>query len=192
MILTRQERILFIDTETTGFPKKGAAIQEDQARVCQIAMLLCDLEGKSLIEFVCYIKPDGWQVGEEAGKVTGITTDYCHSHGLTQASVMNVFFKLASMSTEIVAHNAAFDYGMMKIEDAYLRSIDKLGSVDPFQKPWTCTMKPNTHITGGKWPRLDEALKHYCDRELGSFAHDAMYDVKACRDIYFAMKKNAR
>lgn len=55
-------------------------------------------------------------------------------------------------------------------------------------KKWFCTMKTNTHITGGKWPKLEEALKHFCGRELGSFAHDAMYDVKACRDIFFAMK----
>lgn len=65
-------------------------------------------------------------------------------------------------------------------------------------KPWLCTMKPNTEIvkapkkngsSGYKWPSLEEALQFYCKRSVGEFAHDAMYDVKACRDIFFAQAK---
>lgn len=170
---------LFIDTETTGFAKNGELKQEGQARVCQIAMLLTDEKGKSLLEFSALIKPDGWTIGEGAGAIHGFTNELCEMFGLGGPTAAKLFRRMASMSQRIIAHNSDFDRRMMEIECAY-------HSVPAPDVPWHCTMKTNTHITNGKWPKLEEALRHYCQRDLGEFAHDAMYDVKACRDIFFA------
>lgn len=177
---------LFIDTETTGFPKKGNLIQDGQARVCQIAMLLTDETGKHLTEFSALIKPDGWKISEGASQVHGFTDEFCELYGITTNEVIYTYFILAEKASLIIAHNADFDKGMMEIEAEYFQNEVVEEGRTKINTPWHCTMKTNTHITGGKWPKLEEAYKHYTGKSLGDNAHDAMYDVKACRDIFFA------
>lgn len=175
--------ILFLDTETTGFKKPGALIQPDQARVCQIGMILADENGKSLAEFSALFKPDGWIISDGAKAVHGITEEICEKYGMKMKTIFRIYKYFYALSDIAVAHNADFDRGFMDIENAYQCEVDFPN------RPWICTIKTNTHFTGGKWPKLSEALKYYCQRDLGSDAHDAMNDVRACKDIYFAMKK---
>lgn len=177
-----EDTYLFIDTETTGFKKSGPLVQEGQARVCQVAMILSDHQGRPLAEFCSLIKPDGWEISDGAFKVHGISNDMCEKYGVQAEPVIYFFKAFSGRATKIVAHNEQFDRGMMDVECAYF------GDESPEHKPWFCTMKSNTHITpGGKWPKLDAALKHYCNKDLVN-AHDAMADTRACRDIFFAMR----
>jgi DNA polymerase III epsilon subunit-like protein len=39
-----------------------------------------------------------------------------------------------------------------------------------------------------KWPKLEEAYKHYYG-EIFSGAHDALVDVRACRDVFLKVYK---
>lgn len=189
--------LLFIDTETTGFPKKyGNLVQDGQARVCQVAMLLTDKDGRSMAEFSTLIKPDGWQISEEAGRVTGFTNEVCELWGVAGKAAYLFYLRMSSIAEKIIAHNTDFDKKMMDIEGAY-------NGMPVCSKPWICTMKvsspilnlPPTEkmiaagINSPKSPKLEEALTALCGRSLGDTAHDAMYDVKACRDIYFTLLK---
>lgn len=111
---------LFYDTETTGFPKKsGGIVQAGQARVCQLAVLLTDYQGKSLAEFSGLIKPDGWVIDAGAGKVHGFTNELCEKHGMNFRAVVNLFNFMVDKCTLMVAHNSDFDKQMMEIEIAY-------------------------------------------------------------------------
>lgn len=192
-------RILAIDTETTGFPKKyGALMQEGQARVCQIAMLLCDEKGKSLAEFSALLKPEGWKVGEEAGKVHGFTTDQCAACGVSSKAAYLFYRRLAEMADVIIAHNSSFDRKMMDIEAAY-------HGYQQVERPWKCTMEMTVDVCNipptekmlaagmnrPKSPKLDEALQKVCGKSLGDTAHDALWDVRACKDIWFGLMKEA-
>lgn len=180
-----QEIYLFNDTETTNFPKKGAAIQEGQGRVCQLALLLTDGKGKSLAKFSTLIKPDGWIIGEGAQKVHGITMEECERFGVPAKTAFAMYNNFCSKATLRVAHNDEFDNNMMSIEQAYYNASVS-ANVNIKLKSF-CTMKSNTHITpGGKWPKLDFTLQHYTGRSLGDTAHDAMFDAEACRDIFLA------
>lgn len=187
---------LVVDTETTTFPKKyGLLVQEGQARVCQIAMLLTDDDGKSLAEFSCLIKPDGWEINEKAGAVHGFTNELCEQYGITAKSAYMFFLRMAKIADLVIAHNSEFDMKMLQIEAAYCEQEFP-------ETLWYCTMNESSPIlnlpptekmmacgfTKNKPPNLGEALKFLCDKELGSGAHNAMYDVAACRDIYFAIK----
>lgn len=175
------ENLLFLDTETTGFKKGGELIQDGQGRVCQIAMILADRNGKTLAEFQSLIKPYMWDVGDATHNYYGLSYEDCEKYGVTQIAFMRIFRELSSSCSEIVAHNAKFDKGMMDVETAYRE-------VEPISTPWNCTMITNKHITdNGKWPKLDFTLKHYTGKDLVG-AHDAMADTRACRDIYFAMR----
>ncbi len=188
--------LIFLDTETTGFSKNGFPKQPDQARVCQIAMLLTDAEGKSLGEFSALIKPEGWQIQESAAAVHGFTNEQCEQYGVSAKAIYNLYLKWAEMATKIIAHNVKFDQRMMEIEAAY-------NDMPQSNKQWYCTMEASAPIVNipstakmlaagfnkPKSPKLEEALQFLCGRGLGDTAHDAMYDVKACRDIYFELKK---
>ena len=189
--------LIFLDTETTNFPKKyGELKQSGQARVCQIAMLLTDDEGNSLAEYSSLIKPDGWQIEAKAAEVHGFTNEKCEQYGVSAIGVYTFFYRMAKIADKIIAHNIEFDRKMMEIEAAYVGHPSA-------NKPWFCTMEASSPILNlsptekmvaagfnkPKVPKLEEALQFLCGRGLGNTAHDAMYDVKACRDIYFELKK---
>ncbi len=177
-----EETFLCLDWETTGFKKSGPLVQAGQGRGCQIGMILCDATGKIINSFSQLVKPDGWTVSQFNIDSCGITQEACEKYGMPAKGVFAMFCQYASMATVIVAHNSDFDREFCEIEAAYA------GMPMP-DTQWFCTMKPNTHISpGGKWPKLTATLLHYCGRELGNVAHNAMYDVEACKDIFFAMK----
>lgn len=172
---------LITDTETTGFPRKGGPIQEGQARVCQLALIYADANGKTLAEFNTLIKPDGWTISEGAGKVHGITDEQCAAYGIPAGEAFAIFQRFAGMATTIMAHGEEFDRSMLDIEKAYALGID---AWMPYS-PWHCTMKSNAHYFG-KNPKLEHALEFFTGRKLGENAHNAKFDVEACRDIFFA------
>lgn len=182
-----EPRYLITDTETTGFPKKDGPVQDGQARVCQLAFIYADAQGKTLAEFSCLIKPDGWTISEGAHKVHGITDEMCEKHGIPAAEANRIFQMFRSMATTIVAHGEAFDRNMMDIECAYAVGLNDWSP----SEPWHCTMKSTSHFFG-KNPTLAAALEFFTGRELGTSAHDAMHDARACRDIFFAAREKER
>lgn len=187
ILKSTSETYLFVDTETTGFRKSGSPIQNGQGRVCQIAMKLTDYNGKTLSEFASLIKPDNWKISEGAQKIHGHTDELCEKYGVHFVQAIGLFIGMAKKATLIIAHHSDFDKGMIEVEGHYHAAQEKR-EYTPLQTPWHCTMKTNTHITGGKWPKLSEAVRHYCGREPTA-AHDAMGDVVDCRDVFFASRR---
>lgn len=189
---------LFSDTETTGFPKRDALVQSGQARICQQAFLLTDDNGFSLAEICHLIKPDGWEISEGAAAVTGHTKERCERFGISSKSGCHLFLKYMEMADFVVCHNAEFDKYMFELEAAYH------GMKFPMT-PWLCTKElaepimkiPPTpkmmqyEFTRNKFkaPNMAEALKFFCNRDIGDGAHDAMVDVRACKDVFFAIKE---
>jgi len=187
---------IFIDTETTDLPKKsGDLVQDGQARVCQLAVLLTDDVGNALSEMCFLIKPHGWTIADGAAKIHGITNEKAEKYGIGAVTAFKLFADRAKHADMIVAHNIGFDKMLMEIEAAYL------GEKMP-ELPWHCTMEQtrdicaipptNNMVAAGrtefKSPKLEEAYLTVCRKSLGKNAHDAMFDVKACRDIFFALK----
>jgi len=178
--MTDKKTYLFIDTETTGFKKLGALIQDGQARVCQIAMILADEDQQILTQFSSLVKPDRWIISEGAYKCNGIDMGDCERYGMDFKTVVSAFHMIQRLATKTVAHNQVFDKGMVDIENSY--SNFTTGR----KEPWLCTMQPNAGIDGGK--SLANCYKHWCGKELIG-AHDAMVDTRACMEIFFAMRK---
>lgn len=180
---------LIFDTETTGFPSNTAARDPKQARVCQLAMLLCREDGTHLAEMSFYIKPDGWKITEGAREVHGITDEICEKHGIDSKIAFQLFDRFVNCAHGVVAHNLDFDTKMMKIE------CEAHNFMMPYFNEPFCTLKATTNICKlpgkygkYKWPKLSEALKIICGRDIGNDAHDAMVDTKACRDVFFKLK----
>lgn len=184
--------ILINDNETTGFPRSGMNVQ-DQARICQIALILCDGTGKTISKYSTLIKPDGWKISEGAFKVHGITDEQCEKYGLPIETAINVLNQFASKAQTFVAHGADFDKKMIDIEYAFYNALRPASQIPAPTKPWYCTMASNRHINEGKNPNLSKALRYFCARELPEGeAHDALFDAQACKEIYFASTRGIR
>ena len=203
--------ILFFDTETTGIRKGGFV-----PRVVQIGALLTDDNGTTISELNILLHPEGFEsVPQDAANVHGFTIEKIKSAGVDRLYGMSVFFDLASNATTLVAHNAEYDMDLLQIETDFYKQraldheqprvqewqevIDKaqvyctmLNSRDTLQLPLSAAQASFFRDTGNdqkyKNPRLSEAFQYFFKRDFEG-AHDAMADVRACRDVYFELHK---
>jgi DNA polymerase III subunit epsilon len=180
---TKLERLLFFDTETTGKADfRSAPEAEHQPRVVQLVALLTDAAGTEIASVSVIVKPYRFLIPDEAAAIHGITTERAIDLGVPLAHALGVFSSLGRIATHLVAHNIAFDAFLLRGE--CLRMV-----TDYPVRPEYCTMKTMTEVCripgphGFKWPRLQEAYQHCFGREFAG-AHNALADVRACRDIY--------
>lgn len=194
--------ILFFDTETTGFPRKNVRLNhESQPHIVQIAAILCADDGREVSSMNLMINP-GVVIPEITSDIHGITSEIAGKFGLNPSFAANVFMGLAHLAETFVAHNVEFDLKIIDILfDRHLNGI-KPGFRRPSAKI-DCTMSMATQILNipptekmiscgfkkPKSPKLSEVYEYYFGVKLEG-AHDALVDVKACRDVYFAMKKD--
>lgn len=182
---------LFFDTETTGF-KHGDFIPE----IVQIGALLQDTDSmRVLAELNMIVKPEK-PIPQQVSAIHGITDELAAAYGFGSRIAKKAFCDMAFMAETIVAHNISFDMGIIK--DAWPLTYDMLNVKIPF-----CTMRQSTNIlqlpkngnafhnnsgAAYKYPKLIECYQHFFNGQSFENAHDAMADVRACRDIYFALQ----
>lgn len=156
-------------------------------------MILCDNDGNTLAQAALLIKPDNWRIQEGAKAVHGITDEDCEKYGITSLAAYELFEQFVNIADVVVAHNITFDKSVMEME---ARAHSKIATV---MKSIHCTMKDKQVVDlcavpavggrgGYKWPKLHVALATICGKKLRN-AHSAMADAKACRDIYFEMRR---
>lgn len=183
--------LLFFDTETTGkWNGKLPMGDTRQPRPVQIAAILADETGREVQSMNFLVYQDS--VPDETAAFHGITTEILHAQGLNEGTVMTVFEELLAQADVVIAHNGEFD---QKIITNAVRIIDAKPDADPFVgKKAFCTMRASTNICkiksprgGFKWPTLQEAHVHFFNRTFDG-AHDALADVRACKDVYFAIQ----
>lgn len=177
--------ILAYDTETTG--KYNFNLPHDhpsQPHICQFAGVLVTGDKRILHEISIPIKPDGWVLTEELTAIHGWTTEDCEKYGMPIEEVVKLFHHLQSLATIKVGHNLGFDEKMMLRSGATLLDV-----------PIYDTMHKSTGVckipkaSGGyKWPKLNEAYKHFFGKEFEG-AHNAMKDIKATLAIYFKLRE---
>lgn len=188
--------VLFFDTETTGrLPKHFNLDRDDKIlpHLVQLSMITVSYE-KDQYDVVntndMIIKPNGWNIPEEAANIHGITNEHALKFGLPLETAVQIFDSILSISTGIVCHNTEYDTRIMGI--AYHRcgmQSNKIYSVRS-----KCTMKSATNVCklpgkyGFKYPTLTETYKHFFKKEFEG-AHDSLNDVRACLDVYKSLKK---
>lgn len=178
-------KYLVIDTETSGlFDFSQPADAEGQPRMASIAIVWLDDELIITSEVQMFVKPEGWEMNEEAGKINGLTTEHLREVGIPIAEVLKHYTDAVDEGRIVVAFNSQFDTKVLRGE------MRRAGVDDRFEKtPTICTMRASTNIVkapkktgaGYKFPKLHEACAHFKITNAG--AHSALHDARACVDI---------
>lgn len=184
---------LFFDTETTGF-KREDFIPE----IVQIAAILQDTVTLRVLAEINLIVAPHNPIPKEATAIHGISTKLAVNYGLDQHQAQEIFYRLLQRCDMLVAHNLDFDLEMVELNwlETYLMAKEKeqfctMNELTPIMK-LPKTGKNHYHddkYPDFKAPRLQEAYNHFFGKDFEG-AHDAMADVRACRDIYLAMQKS--
>ena len=183
--------LIFFDTETTGLWQKNKPMgHPDQPRIVQIAALLTDEAGVEIMSLNVTVYQES--VPEKAASIHGKTTEFVHAYGINEGTAVQVFEEMLASAHTVVAHNGEYD---QRVVLNSIRLLDGPNAKDPFEnKKAFCTMKATTPLCripsnrGFKWPKLTEAYKYLFGEEFDG-AHDALADVRACKDVYFAVQK---
>jgi DNA polymerase-3 subunit epsilon len=183
---------LFFDTETTGLPRNWKAPVSDLnnwPRLVQIAWLQYDLDGNQIGGNNYIIRPNGFTIPYESSKIHGISNERAINEGVDLHGILNVFQKLISQSSFLVAHNMSFDEKIVGAE--FLRN-NMPNSITA--KNRICTMEKSTNYCklsgpyGYKWPKLSEL--HYKLFGMGfEEAHNAAVDINATARCFWQMRK---
>lgn len=196
--LPLDERLyFFFDTETSGFPSFELDSGDDrQPAIMQIAFMLTDARGKELMCYKSLIYPEKeYKVFQGALEAHGITYDDCKKFGILHDDFDDILLAILEHKPSIVAHNIGFDLFMLQVAGFGFPIIDKCHDRLCTMKMATPIMQlPKTSFKGeGEygWPNLSCAYEYFIGGTLDN-AHDALADVRACKEIFFSMRNGER
>lgn len=193
--------ILFFDTETTGIktPKNPSFVP----KLVQLGAISYDTDLKRVIAEINIIISGAGEIPPEASNVHGISTEVARRYCVDKRAAEAIFAQLVKTADRVVAHNIAFDLDIIKdnmpVASAELDTTEHyctmLASRDIVQVPFTekqlayFASQPDKKDGDYKAPHLSETFRHFFGHDFDG-AHDAMADVRACRDVYFAIQGN--
>ncbi len=204
---------LFFDVETTGLPPfRGCQWSHpDMPHLVQLAAILVDPETDVEMATVSVlVRPDKWEIDERIAELTGISHEMATTAGVSEWSAAMMFAALLRAAKRVIAHNIEFDLLMLgaALHRAAKRSPHmRIASLDNMlgEREQVCTMKlslpvldlPPTEkmVAAGfnkpKPPKLEEAYQFFKGEPLIG-AHDALVDVRACREVFVALQTMQR
>ncbi len=174
------QRIVVLDTETTGMNKEGGPHYEGH-RIIEIGAV--EIINRKLTgrHFHVYIKPDR-EVDPEAIAVHGITDDFLKDKP-DYADIHDEFVAFIE-GAELVAHNASFDVGFMDHEFQMLNASN--AKTETFCKI-TDTLAMAKKIFPGKRNNLDVLCERYGIDNSHRTLHGALLDAEILADVYLLM-----
>ncbi len=174
------DRIVVLDTETTGMNREGGPHYEGH-RIIEIGaveIINRKLTGK---HFHVYVKPDRL-VDPEAIAVHGITDAFLQDKPL-YAEIHDDFVAFIK-GAELVAHNASFDVGFM---DHEFRLLDPNAIKTAQMCKITDTLAMAKRLFPGKRNNLDILCERYGIDNSHRTLHGALLDAEILADLYLLM-----
>ncbi|MEY4914446.1 MAG: exonuclease domain-containing protein [Armatimonadaceae bacterium] len=179
------------DTETTGLPtpvETPDGIKLVYPRLVQLAWVILDQNLEEIAHASFIIQPDRWTIPDDVVKIHGITTADAFLLGEPIRDVLAAFATAIADCTHIIAHNIAFDTGVLNGEyERYEIPNAILG------KQQCCTMETGRGIMkipgtdGYRRPNLARLAKHYFPNSDFIIAHDALADAQKVVRIFIRM-----
>ena len=183
---------LIFDTEATGLPSCPSSDYQKWPRIVQIAWLLID-ENRDIKSKNSYIiKPEGYRIPKRVIKIHGITMKKALEKGVPVEYSLHRFLTDTNFADLLVAHNVAYDYGVIRGELLRKKIPDFL---EGYTKFCTMTSKPvldyckNFRANGSRQcPSLSELYFLLFNEKLDD-AHDALIDAEACAKCFFELRR---
>jgi DNA polymerase III epsilon subunit-like protein len=195
---------LFLDTETTGlpdthnlrwgeYPYYRKLDKYSNARIVQFSMLITDNKYNFVDVKDYIIKREDFDITNE--KFHGITNEISDNLGVSfDVVAVEIFYENLKKVSHIIAHNVAFDVGVIKSE-LYRRNLQYIiDEID--KKTLLCTMKHMKPILkiinqygNYKNPSLNEIYKFNFNKDVEN-AHNSLYDVLNLHKVVEHMYKN--
>jgi len=177
---------LIFDTETTGLVDFGKKPDHpSQPHVVQLGMEVTDDAKREVLMSINLLVRAEKRSHPKALEVHGKDEELLNLLGVSPKTAAQLFLELTSKVDRLVAHNYDFDKRMMQSECA------RLNLEYPIGKTSYCTMKDSgrsgTHAGRKKWPKLIEIYKEMVNPKGFEGAHDALVDVRACREVLWAL-----
>ncbi len=174
------ERIIVLDTETTGMNTEGGPVYEGH-RIIEIGaveIINRKLTGKT---FHVYIKPDR-VIDPEAIAVHGITDEFLVDKP-EYADIHGEFINFIR-GAELVAHNAPFDVSFM---DHEFRLLNRTREQTTDFCHVTDTLDMAKKLFPGKRNNLDVLCTRYGIDNSHRTLHGALLDAEILADVYLLM-----
>lgn len=182
--MMENERIVVLDTETTGMNLDGGAphIGHRIIEIGAVEIIDRKLTGR---HFHVYLKPDR-KIEEEAIKVHGITDDFLADKPL-YADIHDEFLAFIK-DAELVAHNASFDVGFINNE---FNLFAKTSTTNSLKVENYCKVTDTLAMAKKRFPGKRNNLDVLCERfgidNSHRTLHGALLDAEILADVYLLM-----
>ena len=182
--------LLFIDTETTGIPKRWNLPYSEITNwpsAVQISWLIFDENKNCIKKENDYVDENDLKISSESFKIHGISKDFLKKNGQSRKSVLE---KLSSDIKEfqplITGHFTEFDIHTLSC-DFYRANLE-----NPFlQSHFYCTMlKSKDYVVNpeAEYFRLPQ-LYEFLFNDKMERSHNAMIDAEATAKCFFEIQK---
>lgn len=200
---------LAYDTETSGLPLFNEPSEDPrQPHIVQLGAVLFDLDTyQEIASLDVIVRPDGWVIPDEVAAIHGITTERAMDVGVPARVAFDLLLELWACSGVRIGHNEQFDARLVRIALMRHRDNDpaaeihqqwKAGKAECTQLLATPILKlpPTERMRAAgrnhhKSANLGEAYQFFTGKPLEG-AHSAMVDVRACMEVYRAIKAGQR
>jgi len=178
--------IMFLDTETTGFPASNDPTnisKFNNARLVELGYLIYDPNGKKINEYSSLVIPDNFIITNE--RIHGITTKDATTKGLPIKKVLDHFLDDLKNIDTIICHNINFDMKILLSEAYRINNILLFDQIKSRNK--LCTMELGKQfMKTSKYPKLIELYKYIYNKEVIQ-DHRSLSDCIICVDCYYKM-----
>lgn len=186
-----QNYLLFVDTETSGLPKKWNepySVPDNWPYVVQLAWVICTNSGTTLKTENHYINNNDFKISSSSKRIHGITRKYLTANGISRVEALQLLqADIAAYQPLIVGHFMEFDYHMVGVE-AY-----RAGLPHPLNsQPTFCTMIATKNLVQNpnkKYMRLGDLYGMLFNETLAQ-EHNALIDAQATAACFFQLVKN--
>lgn len=185
-----RDYILFIDTETSGLPKKWDAPYSADGNwpfIVQIAWVIYTRDGQYVKTENHYIKDNDYEISQLSRNIHGISPEFLKEHGEERKTVMLMLQQdLLDYRPLIVGHFLQLDSQMIGV------GFHRAGLENPAEKlPGFCTMELSgsfIRYKPSRYLKLGELYERVFNKPLTN-QHNALSDAKATAACFFELKK---
>ncbi|KFE98312.1 3'-5' exonuclease [Chryseobacterium luteum] len=184
-----KKHLLFIDTETTGIPKRWDlpySETENWPSAVQVSWIVYDENDNEIKRENCYIDVDDLKISVKSFKIHGITKEFLSKNGQNRKLILEkLSTDIQKYQPLIIGHFTEFEIHTLSC-DFY-----RAGLENPFQQSvFYCTMLKskdynlNPSIT---YLRLNQLFEFLFNEKMER-SHDAMIDAEMTAKCFFEIR----